>query len=458
MDSKEFDTIVRYSRLQEQKQEGFFDVEEFSTIITHFISRYEIAKAQTALQQGLAQHPGSIELSMNKAYLCLCNGNPDAYIKILGSLELLNPNNEDILCMKAEAYGHRGDAAKGIRILEGHLRATNELNSPVLIVQLAELYMLEGRYLDAISTWKNLLQIEPRREDGLVALLHCFKEADIIEEGLRYYRSIIDSDPYNGLAWVQVGECYASLYKYENAVEAYDYALAIDDDNLIALYNKADSQFQDSKFAEAHSTYMELNLLTPKEAPVLCGIGESLEQLGEHLTAKNYFQQSITCDPHYTDARLGMAICHEHLGDREIALREMETVVALQPDNGEYWYIYAELMSKAELWDKGQLAFERAIQLSDAEPEYIYSQLDSLIDAKEWQSALEKVQSAFEVVGDVPDLYYRGIKALHLLGQTDEAIVLLQMLLERHAQFKTLSDYYPDIFEEPEARELLNCS
>ncbi|NND93391.1 MAG: hypothetical protein HKN45_00895, partial [Flavobacteriales bacterium] len=128
MSSKELETIVRYSRLQEEQQEGFFDVEEFSTIISHFISRYEIAKAQLALNQGLAQHPGSFELSMNRAYLNLCNGNPDACLKILGSLELVHPNNEEVLCMKAEAYGHRGDAAKGIRVLEALIRNPRQLD------------------------------------------------------------------------------------------------------------------------------------------------------------------------------------------------------------------------------------------------------------------------------------------------------------------------------------------
>lgn len=455
MDSKEFDTLVRYSRLQEEKQEGFFDVEEFSTIITHYINRYEIDKAQVALRQALAQHPGSLELSMNRAYLNLCCGNPDACIKILGSLELMHPNNEEILCMKAEAYGQRGDARKGILILQGLIRNPRQLDVVRPIHQLAELYMLEGRYLDAISSWKNLSAIEPRREDALVALLQCYKEADIIEEGLHYFTTVTDKDPYNGLAWVQLGECYASLYRFDSAVKAYDYALAIDDENLIALFNKADSLFQDSLFKEAFEAYKELDELTPQETQVLCGLGECQEQLGEHILAMGYFQKALGCDPHHTDARLGMAICHDHIAEHTVALKEMETVVALAPDNGEYWYIYAELLTKANLFDKAQLAFEHAIQLSDSESEYIYAQLDALLVAAEFNLCLDKVKSTFETLGDVPELYYRGIKALHLLGQKDEAIVLLQMLIERHAQLKSLSDYYPDIFEEPEAIELL---
>jgi tetratricopeptide (TPR) repeat protein len=243
--------------------------------------------------------------------------------------------------------------------------------------------------------------------------------------------------------------------QYEKAVAAFEYALVIEDDHIIALSGKGSALFQQEKYAKALEVFNELDNLIEDDPTIICSMGECLEQMEEFILADSCFLKALSIDPEHCESRLGHAIVSEHLGDSVKALRQMETVVGLEPDNSEYWFIYAELLSRNDQFEKGQLCFERAIQLSDDQLEYHLGQIDALIRVDDLVKALDKVQAAFESFGDLEPIYLRGIKVLYQLGQKEESLVLFEMLLERHRGSEILREYYPDIFEDSEAIQLL---
>lgn len=447
--------LDRYRKLREADKDGFFDIEDFGSIIDHFVDHFDLEEASLAIEQGLAQHPNSFEISLRKAHLALIKGDSEECLRILGVFELMQPNNDEIIMLKAEAYTHRDEVNKAIHLIEELLSRNSFFDKAKLYVQLAELYMQKSNYLESISCWKNAIESEPELEMAYVAIRLCFQTAEIVEEGVRYFHSITENRPYCLPAWAELGECYSQLSKYDAAIEAFDFALAIDENNHVALSGKGTAQFQSDDFHGALNTFKELKTLLPDDPSVICSLGECYEEMEDYTLAETHFLSALAIDPEHTEARLGYAISCEHLSDSKKAMQQMETVVGLEPDNPEYWFIYGELLSRNEELEKSQLAFERAIQLSSENIEYITSQIDALIKAGELDRALDKVQSQFEALGDIPEIYYRGIRVLFLCGKKEEGLVLLEMLVERHGHRDELRAYYPDIFEDSEALELL---
>lgn len=445
----------RYRRLCEQKKDGFFDVEDFGSIIDYYVDLYDLEEASDAIEKGLRQHPNSFEISLRKAHLALMRGDSEDCLRTLGAFELIQPNNNELIMLKAEAYSNRGEIEKAINLIELLISKDSFFDISKLYIQLAELYMLKSNYLESISCWKNAIEIDPKMEMAYMAIRHCFSSAEILEEGIRYFMSITEADPYCLPAWTELGECFAATEEYDKAIDAFDYGLAIDEGNHVALSGKGAALFQQDKFAEALATFEDLDVLIPNDPSVTCSLGECHEQMEDYTKAESYYLKALSIDPEHTEARLGYAISCEHLDNSMKAMQQMETVVGLEPDNSEYWFIYGELLSRNDQTDKSQLAFERAIQLSEDNIEYITGQIDALIKAELLDRALDKVQSHFDSLGDIPEIYYRGIRVLYLIGQKEECLVLIEMLVERHGHKDELREYYPDIFEDSEALELL---
>ncbi|MEZ4799105.1 MAG: tetratricopeptide repeat protein [Flavobacteriales bacterium] len=88
-------------------------------------------------------------------------------------------------------------------------------------------------------------------------MAYCFDTADRTAECTEYYLAFIEKHPYSFPAWYNLGNAYQKLDQLEEALDAYDYCLAIQNDFAPAYYNKAHALFKMDKFAEAISTFEE---------------------------------------------------------------------------------------------------------------------------------------------------------------------------------------------------------
>jgi tetratricopeptide (TPR) repeat protein len=50
-----------------------------------------------------------------------------------------------------------------------------------------------------------------------------------LKGSIEYYQKFIDEDPYSTAAWYNLGIVYNKLEKYRRALQAYDYAITIDE-------------------------------------------------------------------------------------------------------------------------------------------------------------------------------------------------------------------------------------
>jgi len=50
-----------------------------------------------------------------------------------------------------------------------------------------------------------------------------------LEDCVQLHLKLTNEDPYSTLAWFNLGACYQGLKKYEDAIDAYQYCVAIDE-------------------------------------------------------------------------------------------------------------------------------------------------------------------------------------------------------------------------------------
>jgi len=448
--------VHRYKVLLKSKRSGFFDVEEFQLILDHFIYLLDLPEASEALDKALSQHPGSQSLMLRKADLALLNGRAEECLRILNQLQVVNPSDADILRLKAEALAAIGQFDRAIQVFENLADQGDDIDSLAIQMRLAQLKDENKGPLESIPHWQETISLEPTFNLAYTELETCYLNADLLEEGSRYFQSLIDEDAYNALAWSSLGACARLDDRYDEAVEAFDYAMIIADTRGSDKVQLAFCYYQLDKYEESLRLYAELHEEEPDDSSHLCCMGECLEQMGHLDLAEKKYNACLIMDPEYADARLGMAIIRDLQGEDLKAVRFIETAVGLEPENPDYWLVFARLLSKTGQMDRCKMAFERALQLNPEDLESTLLFMDHLADREEYDSVLEKVQHALQGIGNVSELYIRAIRALHASSRKEECNTLLELMVETHeGSLELLREYFPQMFEDAEVLSLI---
>jgi len=392
---------------------------------------------------------------MRKAHLSLIIGDTKTCLHLVEQFERMYPSNHELMMLKADAYVRSNETTKAIDLMEKLLQQPLAQNRLRITEQLASLYMEQNNYLDAIGHYRTALEIEPNAPLLNTSLFFCYESIDLLDEGVLYFQSRVDQNPYDAQGWAGLGACYLGKEDYHKAISAFDYALAIDDTSRLHLAGMAEAQFKAEHIKESIRYHQMILSQSGPDAAIYWAIGECYEEIEDYQVAKRYFLKAIDIEPDHSDSRLGYAIVLEHLNEPSKALIQMENAVGINPDNAEFWYIYAELLSRHGDFEKSQLCYERSLQLEPQNEEFTIGQIDALIEHEEYISALNKVQDAFEMLGDRAEVYPRGIRALFEMGQREEGLVLLEMLVERHQNIESLKEVYPEIADDPAALELI---
>jgi tetratricopeptide (TPR) repeat protein len=85
----------------------------------------------------------------------------------------------------------------------------------------------------------------------------CYEKLGDFRNSIHYYEKYINEDPFSESAWYNLGVAAESLKLYNKAVEAYDYALALQPDFKEALLAKADVLRKNEDYYHSASLYRE---------------------------------------------------------------------------------------------------------------------------------------------------------------------------------------------------------
>jgi tetratricopeptide (TPR) repeat protein len=140
------------------------------------------------------------------------------------------------------------------------------------------------------------------------------------EEPLTTNGSILDG---KGAALDSPGE-------YQDALEYYDRALAIDPDNVSALDGKGAALFYLGREEEAIVNFDRALAIDPDDTNALTNKGTALAGLGRYEEAIGYFDRILTIDPNYIPALVNKGAALGNLGRHQEAMEYFETASLIQ--------------------------------------------------------------------------------------------------------------------------------
>lgn len=224
--------LQRYEDLRNGNSTSYLEEESFERIINHFESKEAFKKALQATEMAIGQFPYSAGLLIKKADLVLNNREYDTALELLDKAAIFDGNNIDIYILKTESLLALDRQEDAVALLEEALNLFEGEEKVDLLFELADVYDDYEDFEKVFDCLKWILELEPANEEALYKICFWTDYTGRNAESIELHQKIINEHPYSELAWFNLGAAYQGIKLYEKAIDAYKYAIVIDE-NLI---------------------------------------------------------------------------------------------------------------------------------------------------------------------------------------------------------------------------------
>ncbi len=397
----------RFEAMLKGEERAFFDSETLEELFDYFIAHNKADLAEKVVDMGLRQNPFSAIFFIKKAQLCLAKSDVSGVFDWLKQAEILEPHNHEIPLTKGSAFEIRGEYQEAIQ----HYKKAEELAEDqvdVVYACLGNAYLEWGKFSQAIYYYQLFLKLNPQDNAVLDEIAWCYAQLPDWDAGEAFFQQLIDEDPFNDQAWYQLSNILNRNGRFEEALDALDYCLAINAKHQFALYTKANVFLNMGKYKDALEMLMAAHQEDSKNASVICGIGVCYEKLNQIDEATYWYRRSVETDRLLADGWFGLGICsliNENFLQSESFIKK---ALEINPEVEEFWYSLSEVYENLGFFQQARTCYEAALAI---DPRFMEARVDfAILLASELQNmpeALLVLNKGFEFHPKEDDFLYR---------------------------------------------------
>ena len=416
--------VTRFEQMLKTNQVYFFDALEFETIIQFYIDTGEINLAKKALQMGINQHPFHSDLLLLKSELLILDGKHVEANQLLDTIEELEPSNQEIYIQKATIFSKNKKHQAAIDLLHKSLDYTDDPQEIWCLLGME--YMVLEDYTKAKHFFKLCIEKDPDDYQVLYNLLFCLDYLKEHHEAIRILNQTLEFNPYNEIAWIEMGKQYLFLDKKEEALSAFDFAIISEDRFTGAYVEKAKLLKKMGRFNEAIELF-ELSLqLDDPSSYLLTQIAHCHQMLGNDQLSLQFYKKGINEDPSNEKAWTGIIDFFIQKQNFSKANYYCQKALQINDYHLPYWKRSAQLNKTLKAYEEAEIAFQNTIELGNYELTTWEEWMHTLIILNEWEKACKIGQQAKEFYPDETRFDFMLAGCFSALGKTIEMDYFLQ--------------------------------
>lgn len=348
--------------------------------------------------------------------------------------------------MLAKYYSNLGNPKKSIEICKKALELKEEEN--FLHNFIADEYVNLGDPFNALKHYRKALKEDPTDEYSLENYMVCFADLNKSEEAIAFLNEYLDGFAYSEVAWFEYGQFYFNRKNYEEAIKGYDYLLAINSNSVGVYANKAACYEALGQYKKAIEVYEEMLELEYTKAFTFYKIGLCYKALKQPIVALNFFQKSLREDPQFYLAMMEQSYLYEEMGGMTEALHFAREATYLNENNLDYQKRLAFLFIDSGKFEESLSCLKKLV---DVEPSrfynwYAYSEVLMLLG--EYEEAIIVLKEALKSHNRA-ELYYQLSNCYFNLKDQEKGVESLQNALELDPSLVTdMQKKYPFIKDE----------
>src|ERR1043165_8178486 len=212
-------------------------------------------------------------------------------------MEQYDQNNLDAVLLRSDILLGQYKYDQAAALLEERIREFSGRDKIELLLELSDVYD-ESEEFDAVfDTLKRVIKIDRRNEEALQKICFWAEFTQRLEESVTIHTQLTDDDPYNALAWFNLGAAYQGLKMYEKCNDSYEFCVAIDEKFEFAYRNMADAYMR-LKWYEKALDVLEKHIEIAKPEDVIFeAMGYCWEKQKNFPKARYYYRQASQLSP-----------------------------------------------------------------------------------------------------------------------------------------------------------------
>jgi tetratricopeptide (TPR) repeat protein len=437
---------------------GYHEERIFLNLIDAYLEQGKVALAYAAGMEGLKQHPYSVDLLCSYASVLLEMDDPGKALLILDQANSLSPNEKEVSFLRVETLIELDRYAEAERLLQTLLLESDESD-------LADAWYFQSIVEEQRENWEDVhhcltlaVKYNMRFQEALERLWLSTEMLGNYAESAKFYKEILDIDPYSWQVWYNLGHAYSCLEDHHAAVEAFDYACIINENFEHAWRDQGDVWMHlgnPQKAVECYKTALEK--AESGDADLLIRLGEAIGKTGRIEEARQYLKSGLAKD-HQNDEG------HYHLGrlcllekESNAAIAHLESAININNEREEYYVALAEAYFQLGMYSLAEISLHRAIELAPEQSSYWIQYAAILLHSDSLEEALEILDTAISQHAST-HLDYARIACLFKMGKRQEACQSLCLqLAEDFKSHQTMFDMLPELSHDPDVISLVRA-
>lgn len=450
------DLLKQFENLRSGMSHGFLEEESFEKIIDYYDEKDEISKALEAAEFGVGQFPYSSSLLIKKADLLIATRKYEEALDILEKAEILDSSDIDIYILKTDALLALDQHERAVGILEEAITLFEGDNRINLLFELADVYDDYEEFDKVFDCLTHILEYDPINEEALYKICFWTDFTGRGEESIAIHRRIIDEYPYNELAWFNLGAAYQGLKLFEKSIDAYKYALAINEKFDYAYRNIADAYIRMRKYRDAIESLEKVIELARPEDVIYEAIGYCYDKQKQYAQARFYYKKASHLNS--DDSKLYYKIACTYMNELSFgkALQYLESAMRIHRMQPEYNLAMGECLHQLGNIRDAIVYFSNVVKSRPRGITGWEALIRCLYKEGFWIEAVEQIKNAQEVAGDKPLFLFYESAVLFAMSKNKEALLVLQSAMERAPRLlKKFIALHPTILQNQQVVDLI---
>lgn len=351
--------VLDFERTVMNGETQFYDVDELEMIIDYYLEVLDKEPLMTALIYAERLYPESTEIKIRRAHWYIANQEFDRALEILLRLEEQEPENTDIAYSLGVLYGEMEQSEKAI---DYYLQAaTDGWQTGRIYANIAEEYFNLHNYHEAIQYYMKAFSTDSYELQTFYNYVDTCQQAGVCDEAVQFFKLYVESHPYCKEAWYCLGFAYRALAMPDKAIDALEYAIAIDKNYAIAYFELSHAQEDAMHIGEAATTLIRLLDIAVDRGEVFRALGELYTRQDNFETAMLYFKKAVVENENDANALAGLSTCYLRLGDLSMAMTYVKKAMNADPENADALCCAAMIYDSRDNYEMANEYFDRCI-------------------------------------------------------------------------------------------------
>ncbi len=390
--------VTNFEDLSNKGEIGIYSKEEFMQLINFYNTRNDLEKALETIDIAISQFKYITKFYLVKSRLLIESNKPKQALKQIRYCEKISGYDFEVKLLKAKALSMMGKVESVSNLLE-ELKAFASVENRVDIC-LIKSYNSEysGDYDNMFVLLKEALSIEPTNKEALDRIMSATLLTKKYFESVEFHEKLINENPYNYMAWFNVGQIYSILSEYEKAIDYIEYSFIIEPNFEDGYLQYSELCNQVGKYKNAVKIYEEYLEKFEADSELYTNLANSYVNLGILKKAKKYTYKSIETDPYNDEAYFLLGEIFKKQEKWQNALNAYHKAAEFDEYREEYLEALAETYFKLKEYDKSEYYFDELVSMDTPEEGYYIKYIYSLVGIEKYSKALQIVKKSEDIV------------------------------------------------------------